>query len=57
MRVVQVSGSGNQGCPHSSPPSWLLLPSMSMPQIPTFPETMMFTDFPESGLVLKARLM
>jgi hypothetical protein len=31
--------------------------SMSMPQILTFPETMMFTDFAESGLVLKARPM
>jgi hypothetical protein len=30
---------------------------MSMPQILTFPDTMMFTDFAESGLVLKARPM
>jgi hypothetical protein len=37
----------------------LLLMSMpmSMPQILTFPEIMMFTDFAESGLVLKARPM
>jgi hypothetical protein len=33
------------------------LPLMLMPQIQTFPEIMMFTDFAESGLVLKARPM
>jgi hypothetical protein len=42
-------------CCNEPPPSPLLLPSMSMPQIQTFPETMMFTDFTESSLVLKAR--
>jgi hypothetical protein len=39
-----------------TPMTMLLLPSMSMPQIPAFPKTM-FIDFEESGLVLKARPM
>jgi hypothetical protein len=47
--LITVVGVGKH------PPSPLLLPSMSMPQILTFPETMMFTDFAESSLVLKAR--